>query len=765
MRSNRKVSASRIKVLIPSLWLLGLLSIAVSARGQANVAENQEQAVLYVDGLHGSDSNPGTQVEPLKTIGKAAALAVTNNHHGVGTRVTILPGTYRENIQLPHDSRDSGSPITFEAATPGTAVVSGADVWTGWQNSSQNPDVYMHPWPYQWGRCPTTADGPLQQDIILRREMVFVDAEPLTQVLSLKQMAEGSFFADEGGGLLSIWPAAGTNVAAATIEVAVRPSLFLLEGKKNIVLRGLTFQYANSCSQGAAVDVSLGSNNILIDGDSFDWNNAVGLDFNRAQNVTVRASVARHNGQIGLGGSFIKNGLWESDEGSYNNWRGAQGAYYGWRTAGGKFLEIHNTTFHNFEAFYNEATGLWLDTDNANVTVDSLVSSENLGTGFVLEASEGPTTLSNSLLCNSGSLPHPYFGTAGVVLHNSSSVTLNGNTVLNNGHHEIQVLGMADGRAVTNWETGQQYVLFTENVTLLQNTIGATGAEQVFRNPMGDVDWTHFQSTLTSDHNVWWNPDASVAFSVPARQPLAMDFRGWQSLTGQDAHSTFAPPAGNRAAGCAIQPDGPDYWFLVDRGTGATSPGGQTSFVVAVVPRGGFTGRLNLSLDGVQQIAGASAQFQTGALDVPVDTVSSSTLTVSTGQSTKTGSYPLTIVANSGRLTRTIAVSLMVQQSSVRLSTSALNLGSEPLHSVSAPQTVTMTNAGKVPLSINSVAMASRSDFAQTNTCGTSLAAGATCTISVTFRPGARGARLGSLTITDADPTGPQIVTLAGTGT
>ena len=55
-------------------------------------------------------------------------------------------------------------------------------------------------------------------------------------------------------------------------------------------------------------------------------------------------------------------------------------------------------------------------------------------------------------------------------------------------------------------------------------------------------------------------------------------------------------------------------------------------------------------------------------------------------------------------------------------------------------------------------------DYAQTNTCGTSLAVAATCTITVTFTPTTTGARPASITITDNASPATQTVTLAGNG-
>src|ERR1019366_2862062 len=66
-------------------------------------------------------------------------------------------------------------------------------------------------------------------------------------------------------------------------------------------------------------------------------------------------------------------------------------------------------------------------------------------------------------------------------------------------------------------------------------------------------------------------------------------------------------------------------------------------------------------------------------------------------------------------------------------------------------QIVILTNTGNATLSITSLAVAgaNASDFPQTNNCGGSVAAGANCRISVTFRPSASGARAAALRIAD----------------
>jgi phospholipase C len=56
-------------------------------------------------------------------------------------------------------------------------------------------------------------------------------------------------------------------------------------------------------------------------------------------------------------------------------------------------------------------------------------------------------------------------------------------------------------------------------------------------------------------------------------------------------------------------------------------------------------------------------------------------------------------------------------------------------------------------------------DVSQTNTCPATLARGATCALTLAFNPTATGARTGTITVTDNDPSSPQVVHLTGTGT
>lgn len=84
----------------------------------------------------------------------------------------------------------------------------------------------------------------------------------------------------------------------------------------------------------------------------------------------------------------------------------------------------------------------------------------------------------------------------------------------------------------------------------------------------------------------------------------------------------------------------------------------------------------------------------------------------------------------------------------------------------SSTLSVTLTNPGTSALAISSVSISGTNagNFTKSNACPSSLAAGAKCTISVTFTPSATGARSASLIVADNASPGTQTVPLSGTG-
>ena len=82
------------------------------------------------------------------------------------------------------------------------------------------------------------------------------------------------------------------------------------------------------------------------------------------------------------------------------------------------------------------------------------------------------------------------------------------------------------------------------------------------------------------------------------------------------------------------------------------------------------------------------------------------------------------------------------------------------VNTVSTPQSVTVTNTGRSPVSISSLTWVG--DFRVTSACGKSIPAGVNCQISVTFEPKKPGKLLGMITIVDSASSKPQIILLTG---
>lgn len=199
-----------------------------------NAKSNYE---MYVNNATGSDSNSGTRSGPFKTIGKALQIAQDNYRNGASVRIIIAPGTYRESLSLSGGSSGGSAGIILEAEKAGTAILSGSDIWADWQPDAADSKRYMHAWPFQWGPCTAPQGSPPLEEIVRRREIVFVNGNLLIQALSRNEMAEGSFFVDEPGRRIYIWPPSATNMANAVIEVPVRPRLLDVRHMSNLTVR------------------------------------------------------------------------------------------------------------------------------------------------------------------------------------------------------------------------------------------------------------------------------------------------------------------------------------------------------------------------------------------------------------------------------------------------------------------------------------------------------------------------------------------------
>ena len=529
-------------VAIPSVMLAGSASAEVTG---AAIRETPD-IIIHVDqrNTRARDTNNGTTTSPLLTINEAATRAIGNRWQRRSTKIVIHPGVYRENVEIGSDAVDALAPsIVFEGTVSGEVILSGSDKITQWEREADR-GVFRAKWTKVWGPAPIPAGWDYvandlnRNPVVLRREMVFVNGTLLKQVLSLEELRaeEQTFFVTEpatsgGNGILRVHVSPTLDLPRALVEAGSRPSVFAANRIGQVVLRNLVFQHASSPIQNAAVRINE-SAHILIEDCRVVLNNWGGVALNISSDITLRRVQGNSNGASGVGGWRVKNLLVVDSEASYNNWRGAWGQFFDWAT-GQKFFSLNGARFVGFKALQNRSAGLWLDTDNANVSIEGADLSRNQSRGLYLEASQGPVIVRNSTLSGNGE--------SGLLATAAANVTLDGNTISHNNGYQIFIPWLSDTHVSipnTSYWTGAVTTIETINWTMVGNTISAGAGSFLFT--VGN--WGGFFSTMQSNNNVWSRAQNAAGFGVYPYKfapPSVLDFSNWQQSTGQDISSKF----------------------------------------------------------------------------------------------------------------------------------------------------------------------------------------------------------------------------------
>jgi hypothetical protein len=230
-------------------------------------------------------------------------------------------------------------------------------------------------------------------------------------------------------------------------------------------------------------------------------------------------------------------------------------------------------------------------------------------------------------------------------------------------------------------------------------------------DPSGNVYVTG-TSLAPVTNNDWATLKLSAVAPAATLSPTSFDF-GNQTITGQGPTTTFVLTAEQDIQITSVTTGSSEY-IVGSQCPAALAASGTCTITVT---------------------------FQPGALGV-----SRANLTV-------TGSFGSSLVAT---------LSGNSQAAILSASVSGLNFGRQQVNTSSAPQAVTLTNTGNIPLQITSIATST--DYAQTNNCGTSLAPNATCSLSVTFTPSAVGNRSGQISFATNSIGGISAVSVSGTG-
>jgi hypothetical protein len=311
---------------------------------------------------------------------------------------------------------------------------------------------------------------------------------------------------------------------------------------------------------------------------------------------------------------------------------------------------------------------------------------------------------------------------------------------------------IAFGNQIINTTSPAQMVTLTNSsaVTLTITSIAVTGGNN------GD-----FAQTNTCGASV---PAAGTCTISVTFTPSAVGARASAVVITDNAASSPQSIAltGTGVATAAVVVLNPTSLTFTSQNTGTTSAAKMVMLT--------NTGNATLTISGIA-VGGANAADFAQANTCGASVAASGTCVISvtfspTAAGARAASVMLTDNANGSPQSILLTGIGAVSAPTVSLSPTSLTFASQLTTTASAVKTVTLSNTGNSALTVSGITVtgANAADFKQTNTCGTSVAAGANCVISVTFTPSASGARAAAISIADNATGSPQVVALAGSG-
>ncbi|HEV2464438.1 MAG TPA: choice-of-anchor D domain-containing protein [Acidobacteriaceae bacterium] len=746
----------KVEIAFVTATVLGLACNLAIAQSTASANQGTN---IYVNGSTGSDSHPGTSSQPFKTIQAGVDKAISDSRSGIATTVDIAPGVYREQVNI--EGKTSAASMTVRAQTPGTVSIDGSDVLTNWHLLSGT--VYEFPWTDSVSGCPLPGGWPGgMPPIALKNEMVMVNGNSLTQVMSASQLSPGTFYLN-GAYQIEVDPPSGTDMSTAQVEATARRETLVINNTKNLYIYGINLQHAASCMNTSGANV-FSSSNVTLDSVQANWNNWGGLDVSSSSYITLKNSTLSYNGGVGFTGYQNQHVLSSNNEADYNNWRGEMNAFYDYAQGGFKFLNNRYITVNGQKSYNNQAEGLWFDTDNENVTVESSTLVNNAADNLKLEANEGPFTISSNISCTGG---------VGVLLMDSQGVTLTNNYFYGNQNSvgnleydqngQIFLAGNPGGRRYNNFLTGAAVTSENKNIKLSGNSFANMAAGQyLFNTYLSGYEWSDFLGSFQSESNKWSNGPVTQPFRIPGGKTTTLS--GWRGLTGQDG--TSVSEAISKASACTVPvPAHPDFALLayndVNYVSSRVMSGGKLTIPLQI--KSFSYGTVTLSASGLP--SGVGASFSPSSL-----ASGNSTLTLSASRSAASQTVPITVFARSGSRVHTITFWVAVRPGTTTtaqaaISPNSLLWGKVALGNAGGQKTIKLTNDSTRALNINSIGLAGtdpRDFFVYKKTCGSSLAAWASCTATILFKPTTSGTRTAVVSFNDG--AGSQGVSLTGLG-
>jgi hypothetical protein len=264
----------------------------------------------------------------------------------------------------------------------------------------------------------------------------------------------------------------------------------------------------------------------------------------------------------------------------------------------------------------------------------------------------------------------------------------------------------------------------------------------------------------TPGSTIYYTTDGSAATTASSVYTVPL------TVSSSETIKAFATANGSSSATATAVFSAQPRVVLLNPSPSFTAAYGATSAAQIITIENNGPGVLAIA--GITLLGANAASFnETTTCGATVASSDSCTITVSfTATVVATVSATISIADNAYGSPQVVNLSGTGTAPTLTLSPTSLVLN-YLIGTPGATQAVTLTNptAGVVSLGGIGLTGANASTFTETTTCGATLAAGASCSVSIGFSAGSAGTYSASLTITDNAPGSPQTVALSGTST
>ena len=372
----------------------------------------------------GDDAAPGTVSRPLATIGEALSRVES------GGAVAVRAGVYREALG------DVSKRVTLAAFECEHVRLRGSVVVTGWQRLERRVGgpVWSVDWPHAFcADCVDPGNVVAEHPHAGLPDQVFVDGEPLAQVVRPSDVRDGSFQVSEGRLVV------GTDPEGRRVEAVVHANaLRLRAGAEGSMVRGITFEHFSPTAEPGLGGMVIGDAvRLVFERNTFRWSAVKGLSIFKP-GARVKGNVFENNGMMGLEAWRADGLVVRSNTFRGNNREGFAVTGEVSEAAGAKITETGEPVVSDNRFVANLANGLWLDIDVVGARVERNLMEGNTRHGLFHEISTGGLIEGNVV---TGS------GAAGIAIADSTNVRVTGNVLSDNG---IGLLVQDDARTRTD---------------------------------------------------------------------------------------------------------------------------------------------------------------------------------------------------------------------------------------------------------------------------------------------------------------------------